>query len=573
MKIKRIVAFASALMLVVSFTACGTDSISSESTAGQSSAVLSTAGATESKASSPYLCSDKKVTLSAFIAQQPNGMTNITTNAFTLWMEEQTNVHLDMNVVQADGAKEKLVLMLASGDYPEIICYSDNKEAFSNADLVRYGSKEKILVPLNDLIEKYGTNLKQRWAENSEIKSDMTALDGNIYGIPSLDAGGIGHGQCGIKLWMNMDWLKKLNMKVPTTTEEFQNVLMAFKTKDPNGNGKQDEIPLTGAINTWSGDPYIFLLNAFDYFDIDNDKLLKLQNGKISFSANTEGFKEGLKYIAGLYKDGLIDPAAFTQNEQQLAAIGNNKDVAIGGSATCGHLGMFTDVSNVALTKQYDNILPLQGPSGYRAIPYKKMPSTNGAAFMITDKCKNQEVAMKWADLFCNENIILRAATGIQGKQWDVADPGTFAMDGKTPAKYKYLAGYNTSSGATDENDRWGWALKLVEPNMKNMFEVQGDIYDPTNYEARLYRCTAKLLPFAAKVDQLPNFWMSDDDSAKMNTLFTALKDYVKTSIVEFVTGRKDVDKDWNTYISGLSKLRYEDYVKLNQNAYNAIKK
>ncbi len=513
--------------------------------------------------------SEEKITFSVFIVQQATGMTDITTNTFTQWLEEATNVHLDMSVVQSDGSKDKLTLMLASNDYPEIICTGTGDNGFTNADLVKYGTQEGILIPLNDLIEKYGTNIKARWAENPQLKEQMTSLDGNIYGIPSLDSGGISHGNVGVKLWMNLDWLEKLGLEMPTTTEEFKNVLIAFKTQDPNGNGIADEIPLTGAINTWCGDPYIFLLNAFDYYDPYTP--IKLKDGVISLCANTEGFKEGLKYINDLYNNGLIDPASLTQNEQQMSAIGNNQDAVIVGAATCGHLAMFIDITNLELSKQYENILPLQGSNGYRGIPYTTKPSVSGAQFAITDKCANPEVAIQWADLFCTEELSVLGSVGVQGKQWDVADADKLGMDGVSTAKYKYGEEYYSTT--TDANDAWSWALKLIQPDYKDLFQVDGDIYDPINYEARLWQDTVKLRPYAADVDQMPNLWLSADDSSRIGALETPLKDYIKTSIVEFITGKKNVDADWDAYIEGLNKLGAEEYVGLYQAAYDAIAK
>ncbi len=559
MKTQKLAAIVLAVMMLLSMAACTSNSAAPVGTV--------TPTTTDSNSATPAQA--EKVTFTAFIVQQPNGMTDITTNTFTKWLEEKTNVHLDMTVVQNDGSKDKLTLMLASDDYPELILTGSN--SFTNADLVNYGTKEKILIPLNDLIEKNADNLKQIWTENPQLKDQMTALDGNIYGIPSLDSGGTSHGNVGVKLWMNLDWLKNLGLSMPVTTEDFKNVLTAFKTRDPNGNGKADEIPMTGAINTWCGDPYIFLLNAFDYYDPYMP--IKLKDGKISLCADTDGFKEGLKYIKDLCDNDLIDPAAFTQNEQQMAAVGNNKDAVIGGAATCGHLAMFIDTSNLELSKQYGNILPLQGSNGYRGIPYATKPSVSGASFAITDKCKNPEAAIKWADVFCSEEGVLLGSVGVQGKQWDVADPGTFGMDGKTPAKYKYLSAYTTASGASDVNDAWGWALKLIQPDVKSLFQVEGDIYDPANYEARLWRETIKLLPYAAEVDQLPPFWLSEEDSVKMSTLQTPLQDYIKTSIVEFITGKKNIDKDWDAYIAGLNKLGAQEYITLYQTAYDSLKK
>lgn len=568
MKIKRMAALMLAVLMLASLMACGSNQSSNETTTTSATAAAKDTTTAAPATDNPYLCSPEKVTISTFIAQQPSGYTDLKTNTFTTWLEEQTNVHLDMTVVPSDGAKDKLVLLLASGDYPEIITGG----FFSNADLMNYGSKEKILIPLNELIDKYAGNLKERWTEMPQIKSDMTTPDGNIYGIPSLDSGGIGHPQCSYKMWMNTEWLQKLGLQAPTTTEEFKNVLTAFKTKDPNGNGKADEIPLTGAINTWNADPYKFILNAFDYFDFDT--LLKLKDGKMSFCANSDGFKEGLKYMADLYANGLIDPAAFTQNEQQMSAIGNNQDAAIVGACGAGHLGMLVGVNFTERMKQYDNILPLQGPDGYRGIPYNKTPHVSGAFFAITDKCpaEKQEAAIKWADLFCREDIAVRSQIGLQGKNWDAADSGATGIDGKTSAQYKYLT-FTTSGEVATENDIWGWTLRLIEPDWKDKFQFVGDIYDPTNYEARLLRCTVKLQPYAADVDQIPPFFLNPDDSAKIGQIFAPLQDYVKTSIVEFVTGKKNVSKDWDAYIAGLSKLKYEEYVSLNQTAYDALKK
>ena len=154
-------------------------------------------------ASSGLPITPEKTTISAFIMQMPTGMIDVKTNTFTTEMEEMTNVHLDMVVAPNDGAKEKLNLLLASDDYPEIILGG----LFNNAELVKYGTEEKILIPLNDLIDKYAINLKERWSEHPSYKNDMT-LDGNIYGIPAADSGTTGHGAASMKLWMNMDWRK-----------------------------------------------------------------------------------------------------------------------------------------------------------------------------------------------------------------------------------------------------------------------------------------------------------------------------------------------------------------------------
>lgn len=504
----------------------------------------------------------EKTTLSVFIQQLPYMLTDVTTNTFTKELEEKTNVHLDMMVVPSDSRVEKLNMMLAGGDYPEVLMSA----AFGNSDLVKYGTEEKILIPINDLIEKHGKNIKERWADSPNMKTQMTTLDGNMYAIPT----GVekqGHGACSYKMWLNTAWLDQLGLQTPTTTEEFRDVLQAFKDKDPNGNGKKDEIPLTGAINTWSADIHLFLLNAFGYFNPDS--LVMLKDDKFSSCIDTDGVKEGLKYVSELYKAGLIDPAALTQNEAQLSALGNNANDVIVGSAACGHLGMMLSINDVPRSSMYTCLEPLKGPSGYQGIPYAVQPNVSGGTFAITDKCKQPEVAIKLADYLCSDEAGIRMSVGIKGKHWDDADAGAFGMDGKTPAKYKYLT-YNTSGEGASENDVWSNTASLLESYWKGMFQVDGDINDPTNYEARLQRETEKLLPYAADVQDIPPLFMDEDASTRSAQLFKPIQDYVKASIVEFITGKKNPEKDWDSYVSGLKNLGYEEYITLQQSAYDA---
>lgn len=508
---------------------------------------------------------NEKIELSALVVQLPYKLTDVKTNEFTIELEDMTNVHLNMTVVPQDSYQEKLNLLLASGDYPDIIMSG----GFSNADLVKYGSEEKILIPLNDLIEEQGYYIKERFEEFPNLKSDMTAPDGNIYGIPGNIGGSVGHEAVGYKMWINTKWLENLGLEKPTTTEEFYQVLKAFKEQDANGNGDpNDEIPLTGATGTWAGEPYLFLLNAFGYYTTD---AVMLKDGKMYPTANTEAMKEGLEYIHKLYEEGLIDPAAFTQNESQLSAVGNNEGSNIVGAASCGHIGMAVSINDEERMSEFTALEPLEGPNGYRGIPFTEELRFSGATYVITDKCEYPEVAFRLADTLMKEDVALRSCIGQKGKYWDDADEGTFGSDGVTPARYKYLQMVAGNDGTT-ANDLWELTCCLVMPkDWKTWFQVEGSIYDPNNYEARLLQETEKLRPYAADVDQIPPFYMNDEDSTALAQISSPLQDYIKQSIIEFITGKKDIESGWEEYLAGLSNLKYEEYVNLYQKAYDEL--
>lgn len=504
---------------------------------------------------------EETVTIRAMMCQIP-GVVELEQNTVFQDLEAYANVDFELTLVPEEGYKDKLNLMMASDDYPEVITHAD----FSNQDLEKYGVEEKILIPLNDLIDQYAVNLRERLAEHPEWEEQMKSSDGNIYGIPSVDSGGEGHGDCGYKMWINREWLKAVDKEMPTTTDEFRDVLMAFKNGDPNGNGMEDEIPLTGATGTWAADPYLFLLNAFGYFDESN---YYVKDGKVQSILDQDYLKAGLEYIHGLYVDGLIDPAAFTQSLEQMTAVGNNEGTVIAGTVSCGHIGMFLDINNPERYGQYEIMMPLEGPNGYQAIPYTLQHNVSGAAFAITDACEHPEIAIQIADLFCGEEWSVRGQAGKQGEDWDYADGSRAGMDGVTAAKYKWLA-YKAQAAADQSVNNWDWTLRLIEPNWKNLFEVDGDIMDSTNYEARLYADTMKLKPYAADVDMIPPLAFTGDDGDAYARMSTAVSDYAKNAIVEFITGIRDIDADWDGYLADLERLQYRDMLDLIQKTIDA---
>ena len=241
------------------------------------------------------------------------------TNLFTKWYEEQTNVHIEWIVAPNNEANEKLNLLLSSGDLPDVILLD-----LTPAQQRLYG-EQGILISLNDLIEKDGVQTKKAFEAFPEIKDRVTAPDGKIYGLPEVNQ--CYHCSMAQKLWIYQPWLDKLDLKMPTSTEEFEQVLKAFKEKDPNGNGKADEIPLVSATDMWNGNLDLFLMNAFT---LNPDNHLVLNDGKIEVTYNKPEYLEGLRYLHHLYQEGLIAPESFTQNAEQLKLLGSGDEVVLG---------------------------------------------------------------------------------------------------------------------------------------------------------------------------------------------------------------------------------------------------
>ena len=91
-------------------------------------------------------------------------------------------------------------------------------------------------------------------------------------------------------------------------------MLTAFKTQDPNGNGKADEVPFTGATTGWNTTLDGYLMNPFEYNDA-RDRLY-LDGGNVVAAFTTDGWRDGLRYMSRLYDEGLIDQEGFTPGSE-----------------------------------------------------------------------------------------------------------------------------------------------------------------------------------------------------------------------------------------------------------------
>lgn len=122
--------------------------------------------------------------------------------------------------------------MLASKVLPDII----HGTTSNLKDLGEMGG----LIPLEDLIDQYAPNVTKFFEECPEAKIAATASDGHIYFIPGSLSGTEKEAVPSKGWFMRTDWLEKLGLKAPTTVDEMYKVLTAFKTQDPNGNGKAE---------------------------------------------------------------------------------------------------------------------------------------------------------------------------------------------------------------------------------------------------------------------------------------------------------------------------------------------
>lgn len=475
------------------------------------------------------------------------------------WIEEQTGINMEFELLPVSDADTKLNLMLANGDYPDVIQYTLSKQK-----AVEYGS-EGIFIPINDLIEEYGDNLKQLYEERPQYEQIAHAPDGNIYGFTTVNE--CYHCQAYPKLWYNTEWLDSLGMEMPTTTEEFRDVLKAVKESDYNGNGTADEIPLTGSV---SYDCQIewYLLNSF--LPLDKQTYAYLEDGKVVFAADKPEYKEGLAYLKSLYDEGLIDPTAFSQNSDQMQQV-IRSDEKLVFAYVADHFALGVDMENPHINEITTAMLPLEGPEGVRWQPHNDyVDSASNFQWFITDNCKDPVSAFKLGDFLMGDEASMIEMFGEEGTYWGYLEEETPSVIEGVTAKYWSNPSYSTDT----ESDYWGnifWTgmQKNTAEFRAEYTPVPKDMYAADAYEARLFEETTKLLDFFYP-EYLPrNLYMEDADADTFANIKTSMLEYIKTATAQFITGELSLEKDWDSYVNTLYGYGVDQYIELYQKYYD----
>ncbi len=492
----------------------------------------------------------------------PQGKAPLEDNSYTKLIEEKFNVKIKWDLAPGDALVDRRQLLLASGDYPEV--FLEGK--FTNTDVLNY-SKQEIFLPLDDLIDQYGPNIKAMMEKKPYFREAITTPDGKIYALPRLNE--CYHCTFSQKYWMNKEWLDNVNLPVPTTTDELYTVLKAFKEQDPNKNGKADEIPLTGAPNknVWNGNIDAFLMNSFIYND--NGKYLMLEDGKVEFAANKEEWKQGLIYMNKLYKEGLIDPAAFTQNDQAVGQLGNREGDELVGSITTALVSYLVDPYDAKKTrhKHWVIVPPLKGPGGVQLAGASQ--GISEFQFALTNKATEQQqiAAIKIMDYAFSEDGAVRSEWGSdEGVGWLKAAEGEKNMNGEQ-AKFS-TKGLPEQDPDVIRNDSWSlMGPKDLSKELRDLFAVGQDPLAADGYETRLAQATNTYAPYSPQEIYPSGVFIRPEDTDSAAQLTTSIQDYVQSNMAQFIIGSKDIAKDWDAYVKGFDGLNLSRYLDIYSNA------
>jgi putative aldouronate transport system substrate-binding protein len=471
-------------------------------------------------------------------------------NRFTEWYEEKTGVHIDWIQVSGEEGEEKANIVLASGQYPEAFMAT----GIAKTQLAVYGA-QGVFVALNDAIERQSVYLKEAAQRAPYLLGDLTAPDGNIYAFPTSQE--CYHCTANPKFYIYRPWLEQLGMEVPETTEDLYRVLLAFKTQDPNGNGRADEIAYASRAHEF----YALFMNAFIYTDRSH---LMIDDGVIDTPVNKPGWREGLRYMNRLYAEGLIAPETFTiRSSRDLRAIGENPDHVILGSTATSWYG--NAVQNRGESRRWVDYMaapPVAGPDGLRVvatIPWRANPT-----LAVTDQAQDVDLITRWVDWLYTIEGTLSADVGPEGMAWRKPNPGEMGIPGG-PATWVALVAYGVNN--------LGWGNSA--PRYFSVEVRENRAIDAENVEETAsylnYHAVSEVYEQFKHDEVLPSLFYSEQQARELAQVEAVLKDFIVQSMIQFITGDRSLDSDWESYLEELDRIGIDQFVSINQAAYDAV--
>jgi putative aldouronate transport system substrate-binding protein len=544
-KIKKLTALALTAVMAASLAACGGGGGSSQS----AEEAISNTSQTEFEI------------MGGQSALSPGYADNEVLNA----LQEETGIKITWNTM-SDSLAEQVNIHIAGGELPDAF----QGVGFSNYDLANYGADGTFIDLTPYINEEVMPNLTKILEEHPGIRAAITMDDGCIYGLPSAEqmgTAGIGKEE-DYSIFtipqfsmINKAWLDDLGLEVPTTLDELEVCLQAFKDNDMSakyyGNDPGSTIPMSTGFDQWCWGQNIFYAGfGFTNWtnDICNDLVLQ-KDGKVNFVCDDDGYRAAMDYFHNWYAKGLMDIETFSQDDTQLMS-----------KCQQGYVGVSTwwyiEELMGDYAKDYVFLPVLEGPDGTKNVTVRTGGGTSSGQLSITEACESPSNLLRFYDKWYDGETVMQLQYGPIGVFFTGQDEN------------------GVWNSITEEEAQAQFGKGAGE--LKSTYEVAG----PKLILSHYYNDTFKMEDRAVeRLTDLYDYWMpqvSDTTTYPIDCVFTAEEletiDRYKTDFQDTVAENEGLwiknggptDEEWEAYKQNLSaSCGIDELLTVYQEAYD----
>ena len=353
-------------------------------------------------------------------------------------------------------------------------------------------------------------------------------------------------------LFIYKPWLDSLNLDVPQTIEEFENALRAFKTQDPNGNGRADEVPFSFTMGNNQNDLHS-LFGAFGRCDYSSSTtsghFVAEEDGMLVFTANKEEYKNAVIWMHKMFQEGLFDQEGLiSKDTKSLIALGNSEDVILG-----SFIGY--DVANYVPADRIDDYIalaPLEGPNGDRIWSISGWTNGNisGNGFVITYTNPYPEASIRWLNEFFKQDNSVQIFLGPEG----------VCLEKNADGMYTYIP---TPEGKSYNEFRFGNApvhvpCIILSEDWNTVVEVMDEDVVKTKI-MEIYK------PYMTNT--VPYFKFSSSEAEYLNSYGTEILEYVNSQLFTWLLNG-GIESEWDSYCKKLEDMGVDELYDVVNTAY-----
>lgn len=491
-----------------------------------------------------YPISDEKITLTMWYphAGSMGTLSDFNEGEFWQWLEEKTNIHIEFIVPAAGTEAESFNLLFTSGNLPDIIYNQVNQQSYRDGmDACIEDGYVVNMADYLDIAPNYVSWLNSIDGVDKNVFTDT----GKMYGMwgfwDNIDGG---YADQGISI--RKDFLDAVGMDVPTTYDEWEEVLTAFKDK------LGIEAPLyTSKYGIDYGEFMAGYGVAPYFYQVD---------GEIKYGPMEDGYKEYLTMMNDWYEKGLLDPDFSTRQSSGVTAdndmILNDK---VGALIDYGTRMTDAYVSRGATNKDFWAVAAPQPKKSedsedpaWRDVSGNYMEMLN-VCTLVNAESEYVEEAIKWLDTFYAKDNYLNANYGIDSEEgivWDAASDGH--RIGNYDFRYSNPDGLDSATVAVKY-----WAknpnIRVEAAQIEQMPEERQEAYPVwSKYEA------TNFIPTTVT--------MTSDENTEYSNYYVEIESYVQENNVKFITGERSLD-EYDDYRQTLKDMGIETCISLRQDA------
>lgn len=477
----------------------------------------------------------------AAIMESPNDMSYLYQT-----FEEITNVHIDFQMVNMMDAATTFQLMIASGDYCDIIndalnYYDAADQAYEDGIAINFLDYEDCIPNFMALMDEYDT-----------IAGDLKTEAGYILNFPRVDLPLATYSESGFLI--RQDWLDELGLEVPKSYGAMEEVLTAFKSEY---NISDPYVMPYQVLSPWG-----LMAGGFGISAVADSNNFYLDGDTVAHGPSSDAYYEMLTMFRSWYENGLIssDFTSYMENLPDQTLI-TNEQAGI----------WFSDVSYI---KTYEDLMASVNPNAKLSLmsdPGKDdaksgyLGSTTSVAgsggFSVSEDCENIELACKWCDMWYDPDLTQFINYGYEGETFEYDENGTPKLGGIIVNNDLGLPSLKMANGVflcTSGGFIYDWHKYDDEYT-----DLQLEAYDLwINQAEDPSTVTTFGIPGGASLNA--------DEAETVSAIMADINTYVAEMALKFVTGVEELsESSYAAYVENIKGMDLQGAMDAQQAAYD----